>query len=82
MTELKKEEARSYSLGYAAGRRRLAKEDARAVLNDKWNAAFLASLAGCVNATNWKRAEEPIITIRDRVLLAKEFANEAMGHMK
>jgi hypothetical protein len=84
--EIKNEKARGYSLGYAAGKKRAAKEDAaeelRVARAEKWNAAFLASLGGCVSQQHWTRGDKPIVTLPDRVLLAKEFADEAMRHMK
>lgn len=76
------EEQRAYSRGYAAGLRRKKREGQADAMERKknafWQRAFLSALPFAMAATNWKRGEQPIQTIEDRVRLASEVADEAV----
>lgn len=79
---LKKEKARGYSQGHAAGRKKLdsdvlqcAKLAQRA---DFIDAAFLAVLPACMRSQNWQSHDgKPIATRDQRVDLAWSFAKRA-----
>lgn len=80
------EEKRAYQRGYAAGKRRKVREiraearmrEDRAFLDR----AFLAALPAAITAQGWKRGEQPITALKDRVLLAVDFAREALKAMQ
>lgn len=80
--ELKAVEQRGYARGYAAGRRKLesdADKQARyAQRQDFLDSAFIASLPACIAAQGWKRGEESILSLQDRVALAWDVAEAAL----
>lgn len=79
--EAKTAEARAYSRGYQAGRKRrkteVAEERRLAQRQAFWQRAFLAALPACVTAQGWAVGDKPITNISQRTRLAKDFADEA-----
>ena len=75
-------EKRGYQRGYNAGKRRLVQEVARDRRHAQAEAfrrrAFLAALPAAFGAQGWKRGDQPITSMEDRVRLAWEVADEAM----
>lgn len=71
-----------YQRGYAAGRRKKAKDMRAGRFEAERRAfrrrAFLAALPACLEAANWQRDGKPIVGLADRVRLAREAADEAM----
>lgn len=75
-------EKAAYQRGYASGKRRKAREiSAEARLREErafLDRAFLAALPAAITAQGWKRGEQPITALKDRVRLAVDFAREAL----
>lgn len=67
-------EARGYTRGYNAGRRRGQKA------SDKlfWQQAFYAALNGFIQNDGWSQGEKRFTKLHDRVELARQAANEAL----
>lgn len=86
MTARSDAEKAAYARGYNAGRARKAKDVSREQIYAKtsanWNRAFLATLTTVCNARDWTRGKVPINDIPSRVLLAAEFADEAVKRMR
>lgn len=76
------DEQRGYSKGYAAGlRKRKADRSRESIRREKqafWDRAFLASIATCIDVQDWKRGNEPIHTVEQRVRLAADIADAAV----
>lgn len=84
--ELKAAEQRAYGRGYAAGQKR-AKRNADSARLKKmqdaaWNRAFISALQERISTQGWTVGDKPIANIADRVRLARDFANEAIKHMR
>jgi hypothetical protein len=79
--ELKKAELRGYARGYIAGKRRKRDEITRESIRHKrdafWQRAFTVVLPATFSAKDWVRGDKPITTLKDRVKLAAEIADEA-----
>lgn len=82
--EIKVAEARGYSRGYNAGKKRKEKAVSRENQMRKkhafWQRAFLAALPVAMTQDNWKRGDKPIVSVADRTKLATEIADEALNH--
>ena len=78
-------EQRGYSRGYQAGRRRKKTDvsaEQRVQRREAFRQrAFLAALPFAMAAQGWKRGEDPIRSVSDRVRLAKDVADEAARQM-
>ncbi len=74
-------EQRGYSKGYAAGQRRRKRDDEEARrMNEREQfrrRAFLAALPAAIDARGWKRGDTPITSLKDRVTLARDIADES-----
>lgn len=79
------DEQRGYSRGYQAGRRRKKIDMSTQQRSQRREAfrqrAFIAALPFAMAAQGWKRGEDPIRSLSDRVHLAKEVADEAVRQM-
>lgn len=75
------EEARAYSRGYQAGKRRKQRDinDEKRIREEKHfrDRAFLAALPACIQAQGWTRGDKTITKLEDRVRLAWDAAEEA-----
>lgn len=84
--ELKQAEARGYAKGYTAGKRRkaadVANERQRAREQALWQRAMLVAIPFAMQQSDWKRGQTRITTIEDRMRLAAEVADEALGKAK
>lgn len=82
--EIKAAELRGYARGYQAGKKRLKVDITKERLERERDAfrrrAFLAALPSCIDAQGWKRGDEPINTVEQRVRLANSFAKEALKY--
>lgn len=82
MDDIKAAEKRGYSKGYAAGRRRKARDlsdQRRRTEREAFRRrAFLAALPACIAAQGWKRGDKPIASVDDRAQLAWDFAAAAV----
>ncbi len=80
--EIKQAEKRAYSKGYAAGNRRRKRDNDRECQRMERQAfldkAFLSVLPTAMNAQGWSFGSEPITSTKDRVTLAKRWAEEAL----
>lgn len=80
--DLKAAEARGYRKGYATGKKRLAKDQRQEAIYKKrqafWQRAFLAALPAALEGQGWSRRGVAITTLKDRVRLAEEIADEAL----
>lgn len=80
--ELKKARLNGYSQGYAAGKRRKAKEITYETKMAKerafWQRAFIAALPAAFEAVGWTRGETKIASLEDRMRLARDAADEAL----
>jgi hypothetical protein len=80
--DIKKAEARGYSRGYVAGRRKrkqsIRYEQQRKERQAFLDKAFLALLPAAMAAQGWTIAGRPVRTGSDRVGLAKIWAEEAL----
>jgi len=86
MSELKQAEARGYSKGYTAGKRRMGKQISAAQLQVKrdafWNRAFLAAIPFAMTQNTWKFGKNPINTLEERMSFASRVADAAMKRFK
>ena len=82
--EIKAAEARGYSKGYQAGKRRksldISAEQFRVKKDAFWRRAFLAAIPAALSAQRWTRGGTEIATLPDRISLAAEAADEALKH--
>ena len=82
--ELKAAERRGYSKGYVAGKKRKERnisEETRQRKKDVfWQRAFVAALPAAFAAQGWSRGETPITSLKERVRLAAETADEALSY--
>lgn len=87
---MNEDEGRAYRRGYAAGRRKteadLEKDRQYAERSDSARRQaqlrlMCAALPFAMSQSTWKRGEVPIITIDDRVRLAKEIVDAAMDQL-
>lgn len=78
---IKAAEKRGYTRGYTAARKRVAADidlEMRAYLRERFRQqAFLAAIPSCVTVDGWKRGDQPITSLDDRVRLAWDFASAA-----
>ena len=76
-----KTEQNAYNRGYAAGKRRKARDVTRERQERERKAfldrVFLAVLPAAMTAQGWKFGEKPINTGSDRIKLARHWAREA-----
>ena len=76
-------EKRAYSRGYACGRKRLKREIGAEQQAQKavrfWQRAMIAALPVAAQQSTWKRGENPISSIDDRMALAADFADSALA---
>lgn len=79
-------EKRGYAKGYAAGKRRLAsdmtREELQAERDAFWRQALLAAMPACIEAQGWTRGDKPIADIPSRMMLAANFADEALKRLR
>lgn len=84
--KIKQAEQRGYTRGYNAGRKRQQTDIKQAQkmkrMAYRWNQAFLAALPACIIAQNWKVGGKPIASLTERTALARDFADEAIKHMR
>lgn len=77
-TEIEK----AYSRGYHAGQKRAIaarkREHLRRERQAFWDRVFVASVSTCIDVNGWEKGDVPISDIRQRVALAKDFADEAL----
>ena len=64
-----------YQKGYAAGRRKRARDNAETAL---WQRVYVAAIPTAMVLKDWKRGENPINGLADRVRLAREVADESV----
>lgn len=80
------DEQRGYSKGYVAGlRKRKADRSRENIRHEKqafWDRAFLASITTCIDVQGWKRGDELINTVEQRVRLAADIADAAVKQRK
>ena len=80
-------ESTDYQRGYAAGRRRVEREDQRrataAAQDEFWLQAFLVSLPVLLVSSNlWEQDGKPLTTVGDKVSLAADAADAALAKAK
>lgn len=75
--EIKAAEQRGYAKGYAAGKRR--KEDEEGGHAEFWQQAFLTVLPRLLNGHTWEMDGRKVVSMEDRVELARRAANAAVA---
>ena len=84
LTELpeKPDKSSEYQRGYAAGRRRIEREERQrsfAEAQDEfWLQVFLASIPVMLASSDWRQGNKPLVTVADKIALAEEAANAAL----
>lgn len=85
-SEMKKIKQQGYSQGYAAGKKRLAKEnraeELRKLKNEFFNQALLTALPNCITAQGWKSGGLPLTNVAQRTSLANDFAQELLKYWR
>lgn len=80
-------ESTDYQRGYAAGRRRVERDERRratvAAQDEFWLQSFLALMPVLLDSRNlWEQDGKPLTTVADRVSLASDAADAALAKAK